>query len=143
MKKVYKKRRRSRQVLLQMLYSLSFFNVNEINFEGTVLEILNKNKLDFEYLDLLLSGILKKNTLLDFIIEYNFINYKYFNMLDKIIVKMAIFDMLFNKTVPLKVIINEAIELSKLFSSKGSYIFINKILNNLIKGYIFNIRFLV
>ncbi|HIH2763327.1 MAG TPA: transcription antitermination protein NusB [Candidatus Azoamicus sp.] len=142
MKKIYRKRRRSRQVLLQMLYSLSFFEVKDVNFEGTILEVLNKNKLDFLYLDLLVSGILKKNSLLDFIIEYNFINYKYFNILDKIIVKMAIYDILFNKTVPLKVIINESIELSKLFSSKGSYIFINKILNNLIKGYIFNIKFL-
>lgn len=142
MKKIYKKRRRSRQVLLQMLYSLSFFDVKEINFEGTILEILNKNKLDFLYLDLLLSGIFKKKDLLDFIIEYNFVSYKYFNVLDKIIVKIAVFDIFFNKNVPLKVIINEAIELSKLFSSKGSYIFINKILNNLIKGYIFNSRFL-
>ncbi|HIH2763653.1 MAG TPA: transcription antitermination factor NusB [Candidatus Azoamicus sp.] len=141
MKKIYKKKRRSRQVLLQILYSLSFFDVTEINFRGTVIEILNKNKLDFLYLDLLLSGILKKHILLDFIIEYNFINYKYFNILDKLIVKMAIFDIYFNKNIPLKVVVNEAIELSKLFSSKGSYIFINKILNNLIKGYIFNIKF--
>ncbi|HIH2762390.1 MAG TPA: transcription antitermination factor NusB [Candidatus Azoamicus sp.] len=142
MKKVYKKRRRSRQILLQILYSLNFFDVKEINFKGTVIEILNKNKLDFLYLDLLLSGILKKNIFLDFIIECNFINYKYFNILDKVIVKIAIFDIFFNKNIPLKVIVNESIELSKLFSSKGSYIFINKILNNLIKGYIFNIRFL-
>lgn len=142
MKKVYKKKRRSRQILLQILYSLTFFDVKEINFEGTVIEILNKNKLDFLYLDLLLSGILKKNIFLDFIIECNFINYKYFNILDKVIVKIAIFDIFFNKNIPLKVIVNESIELSKLFSSKGSYIFINKILNNLIKGYIFNIRFL-
>ncbi|HIH2762696.1 MAG TPA: transcription antitermination factor NusB [Candidatus Azoamicus sp. MARI] len=142
MKKVYKKRRRSRQILLQILYSLNFFDVKEINFKGTVIEMLNKNKIDFLYLDLLLSGMLKKKKILDIIIEYNFINYKYFNILDKIIVKMAIFDIFFNKNVPLKVIVNEAIELSKIFSSKGSYIFINKILNNLIKGYIFNVKFL-
>lgn len=143
MKKIYKKRRRSRQLLLQVLYSLNFFDIKDINFEGTVIEILNKNKLDVLYLDLLLSGILKKDLFLEFVLEYNFSNYKYFNILDKIIVKIAIFDIFFNDNVPLKVIINESIELSKCFSSKGSYIFVNKILNDLIKGYIFNINFFI
>lgn len=141
MKKIYKKRRRSRQLLLQVLYSLNFFDIKEINFEGTVIEILNKNKLDFIYLDLLLSGILKKDLFLESVVEYNFINYKYFNLLDKIIVKIAIFDVFFNESIPLKVVINESIELSKHFSSKGSYVFINKILNDIIKGYIFNVKF--
>lgn len=141
MKKFYKKKRRSRKILLQVLYSLNFSGL-DLNIENTVLDCINENKIDYVYLNFLLTGILKKDEMLNFIVNYNFINYNYFNVLDKIIVKMSIFDIYFN-IIPLKVIINESIELAKIFSSKGSYIFINKILNSLIRGYVFNNKFFI
>lgn len=139
MKKIYKKKRRVRKILLQKLYALDFSN-SEISFKKTAIEYINFNKIDYVYLNFSFDGILKKKTILNFLVNYNFSNYNYFNFLDKIIIRIAIFEVFFN-FIPLKVIISESIELAKLFSSKNSYIFINKILNSVIKGYIFNNKF--
>jgi len=52
---------------------------------------------------------------------------------DKNILRLAIYEILFNNTVPAKAAINEAVELAKLFGSNTSSRFINGVL-----GTIFN-----
>ncbi|MDE6181997.1 MAG: N utilization substance protein B, partial [Eubacteriales bacterium] len=57
--------------------------------------------------------------------------------LDKVdlaILRLAIFEILFEEDIPNKVAINEAIEIAKEYSSEKSYKFINGILANLEKG---------
>ena len=53
--------------------------------------------------------------------------------IDKNILRLAIYEILFNNTVPAKAAINEAVELAKLFGSNTSGRFINGVL-----GTIFN-----
>lgn len=53
--------------------------------------------------------------------------------IDKNILRLAIFEILFNNTVPAKAAINEAVELAKTFGSETSSRFINGVL-----GTIFN-----
>ena len=53
--------------------------------------------------------------------------------IDKNILRLAIYEILFNNTVPAKAAINEAVELAKLFGSNTSSRFINGVL-----GTIFN-----
>jgi N utilization substance protein B len=53
--------------------------------------------------------------------------------IDKNILRLAIYEILFNNTVPAKAAINEAVELAKLFGSDASSRFINGVL-----GTIFN-----
>ncbi|MEO6891819.1 MAG: transcription antitermination factor NusB [Ktedonobacteraceae bacterium] len=53
--------------------------------------------------------------------------------IDKNILRLAIYEILFNNTVPAKAAINEAVELAKLFGSDTSSRFINGVL-----GTIFN-----
>ena len=49
---------------------------------------------------------------------------------DRIILRMATFELLHSDTPP-KVIINEAVELTKQFSDEGHYKFINGVLSNI------------
>ena len=53
--------------------------------------------------------------------------------IDKNILRLAIYEILFNNTVPAKAAINEAVELAKIFGSETSSRFINGVL-----GTIFN-----
>jgi len=53
--------------------------------------------------------------------------------IDKNILRLAIYEILFNNTVPAKAAINEAVELAKLFGSNTSSRFVNGVL-----GTIFN-----
>ena len=49
---------------------------------------------------------------------------------DRNILRLAIFEILFNNKVPVKVAVNEAVELAKTFGSEGSAKFINGVLGS-------------
>ena len=51
-------------------------------------------------------------------------------MVDRSILRLAIFEILFDNGVPVKVAINEAIELAKLFANDNSAKFINGVLGS-------------
>ncbi|MBE3567845.1 MAG: transcription antitermination factor NusB [Thermogemmatispora sp.] len=51
--------------------------------------------------------------------------------IDKNILRLAIYEILFNNTVPAKAAINEAVELAKLFGSDSSSRFVNGVLGTI------------
>lgn len=56
-------------------------------------------------------------------------------MIDKIILKMCIYEFTHFSSVPVKVSINEYVEISKEYSSPNSSTFVNGVLNNIYKDY--------
>lgn len=52
-------------------------------------------------------------------------------VVDRNILRMAIFEMIFHKATPPKVVINEAVELAKTFGSESSPRFVNGVLGSL------------
>lgn len=52
-------------------------------------------------------------------------------IIDRAILRMAIYEMAFDKSVPIKVAINEAVELAKTYGSVNSAKFINGVLGSL------------
>ncbi|MGI5826129.1 MAG: transcription antitermination factor NusB [Patescibacteria group bacterium] len=55
------------------------------------------------------------------------------NKIDLAILRLAIFELLIQKTEPPKVIIDEAVELGKEFGSENSASFVNGVLGNILK----------
>ncbi|SFV57632.1 Transcription termination protein NusB [hydrothermal vent metagenome] len=53
--------------------------------------------------------------------------------IEKSILLLATFELLYKKEIPPRVVINEAIEISKEYGADNSYKFINNILDNFIK----------
>ena len=51
-------------------------------------------------------------------------------LIDRNILRLAIFEMLLNNKVPVKVAINEAVELAKMFGSENSSKFVNGVLGS-------------
>jgi N utilization substance protein B len=51
--------------------------------------------------------------------------------IDRNILRIAVFEMLFDPDIPVKVAINEAVELAKLFGSESSRRFVNGALGTL------------
>jgi N utilization substance protein B len=78
----------------------------------------------------LVEGVLKHRDELDGIIERSAPNWPIDQMsrVDKTILRLAIFEVLFHNRVPLKAAINEAVELGKRFGSDSSSRFINGVL---------------
>ena len=56
------------------------------------------------------------------------------NKVDLSILRLGVYELLFEKTQPQKVIIDEAIELAKEFGGDSSAAFVNGALGNLVKG---------
>ena len=54
-------------------------------------------------------------------------------VVDRNILRMAIFEMIFHKATPPKVVINEAVELAKTFGSESSPRFVNGVLGSLVE----------
>jgi N utilization substance protein B len=52
-------------------------------------------------------------------------------IIDRNILRLAIFEILFDNKVPVKVVVSEAVELAKTFGSEKSYKFINGVLGAL------------
>jgi N utilization substance protein B len=53
--------------------------------------------------------------------------------MDRIVLRMGAFELLYDKSVPPKVVINEAVELAKAFGGDNSSKFINGVLGSLLK----------
>lgn len=129
MKKNTKKLYTSRKILLQNLYGITLNNEHIILHS---IKAINKNKINLNYIENLIKKIKEKNTILELIIAvHTKIN---LCIIEKLILKIAICEIFYNKIVPLKVIINESILLSKTFCTHKSHKIINKILDNLIKN---------
>ncbi|MFZ5943395.1 MAG: transcription antitermination factor NusB [Bacillota bacterium] len=54
---------------------------------------------------------------------------------DRNLLRLAVYEMLFDSTTPAKVAVNEALELAKIFGSEESPKFINGILGQIIKNH--------
>jgi transcription antitermination protein NusB len=83
-----------------------------------------------EFARSLVYGVLEHHDKLDQLIEKSAPNWPIDQMsrIDKNILRLAIFEILFDNRVPLKAAINEAVELGKRFGSDSSSRFINGVL---------------
>jgi len=79
----------------------------------------------------LVEGVRKEADKIDQIIEKHSLNWKLNRMsfVDRNILRIAVFELLFCDEIPLKVSINEAIEIAKTYGDKNSAPFINGILD--------------
>ena len=84
------------------------------------------------YLDELVGGVVEHQAELDKIIQKHLRSQRIAKM-DLIILRLGIYEMLYNTQVPNRVVLNEAIELAKTFSDDQSRKFVNGILSNVMK----------
>ncbi len=132
----FKKRNKARKLTLFSLYNEEMINTSIQDLENQILEKYNKKKLDFIYFKQLLENIQSNKKLLDTIINNNMDKNTYMSVIDKIIIRIATYEIYFCKNIPENVIINESLNLSKKFSTKNAYMIVNKILNNIKNSYI-------
>ena len=128
-------RRQARMIALQTLYEYD-------TAQHTPQEVLQRHAEErhlqpnvVEYAQELVSGVCEHLTEIDAHIQSAAREWPLQQMarIDKNILRLAIYEILFNNTVPAKAAINEAVELAKIFGSDTSSRFINGVL-----GTIFN-----
>ena len=102
--------------------------------DGADLELaeLTKNgEDDFKFLALLFTEVVKQNDFLEEHIQKRTKNWdvERIALTDRVILKLALVEMMNSPSIPIKVSINEAIEISKMYSTPKSKQFINGVLD--------------
>lgn len=125
-------RHKARSAAVQALYQWDMMGcpVDEINSD--FIEDKDRKALDSDYLDSLLIGVGANYETIEKAVT-PFLD-REFNKVDPIersILRLSVYEMLFHRSVPLKVIINEGVELAKTFGSDHGYKFINGTLDKL------------
>ena len=90
-----------------------------------------------DYTRFLLSGVIKEQQALDRFIATASENWKIgrITYVDKNILRVAVYEMLYSPEVPPKVAIDEALELAKKFGAEDSKDFINGILDRILRDH--------
>jgi len=126
-------RRKAREVTLQVLYELDVQNIG-------VREAIERFWANFDapeetrsFSTLLIEGAWNHREQIDKLISDNSENWTMTRMsrVDKSILRMAVYELLFCNDIPPKVTLNEAIDLGKAYGSENSGAFINGILDAL------------
>ena len=129
-------RRKARIVALQALYEL---DCTEHKTEAALAHLASEELLPQEALSFseeLVQGVLQNKSEADNLIKHFAPAFPTEQMpiIDRIILRIAIFEILFNNT-PVKVAINEAVELAKGFGSDSSPRLINGVLGSVATEY--------
>jgi len=127
-------RRLCRIACMQYLYSWSINRPEDLNED--LREFYEEQEEDRDYYafaDELIFGVVENLETIDAKIREIASNWDFDRIakIDLSILRMAIYELLFRKDIPPVVTINEAIDLSKLYSSEESRRFINGILDKL------------
>jgi N utilization substance protein B len=127
-------RRKQRELAFSLLFEKNFDMERDVNeIYSTAIEI--RDEEPDEFVNQIVNGVFLHYDEIMQIIEKNSQGWK-LNRISRVslsIMQLAIYEMLFTD-IPLKVSINEAIELSKLYDDDKARAFINGILNAVAKG---------
>ena len=125
-----KHRHRARRLVLQGLYEWQISG-NSISDIETNLLIENQHRVfDQEFLHQFLHGILTETSELDAIFnEYLDRNLDEITPVELAILRMGVYELKHRLDVPYKVVLNESVELCKIFGASESHKYINGILD--------------
>jgi N utilization substance protein B len=126
-------RRKSREFALQVLYQLNITKKDVHKSLAQFLDHFSGNEEKDDFMERLVLGVLEHCKEIDRLIEKYSENWRLDRMtiIDRAILRMATFELLYCGEIPPKVTLNEAIELGKRFGSEDSGSFINGILDRI------------
>ncbi|AWD32383.1 N utilization substance protein B [Candidatus Kinetoplastibacterium sorsogonicusi] len=125
-------RSRARELALQNLYTW-LINVNDnTNINDDNFNELNSYNIDVVWYKTLLEGIKKDaNFLRNSFLEYIDRSLQEMSPIEHAILLIGSFELIMKKDIPYKVVINESIELSKIYGGSDGFKFINGVLDKL------------
>ena len=92
-------------------------------------------EVDEKYSDVLINGIKENQTQIDLLIAESLTNWTIDRIprVDRNILRIAVYELLFQKDVPVNVVISEAVKLAEDLSTDDSAAFVNGTLANIVK----------
>jgi N utilization substance protein B len=127
------KRRKSREGTLQILFQLEFDDSDPDDVVNQFWEAKKASREIKDYSSYLIKGITSHRNSIDRIIQSASEHWRLSRMavVDRNILRMAVFELFYEEGLAPAIVINEAIEVAKKFSSDQAAQFINGILDGL------------
>jgi N utilization substance protein B len=127
------KRRRSREFALQVLYQLDITKQDAVKTLSQFRNHFSQREKSDGFEERIVLGVLEHGQEIDRLIGRYSENWRLdrMSMIDRNILRMAIFELIYCEDIPPKVTLNEAIELGKRYGSEDSGSFINGILDRI------------
>jgi len=128
------KRRQVREKVLQVLYA---HEISHDPIDGVIENIvsdLKKDQATFDFARTLILKVVETEAELDTIIRKRVANWEFSRLalVDRMILRMCICELLYFEDIPPKVSINEAIEIARRFSTEKSDKFVNGVLDSVL-----------
>jgi N utilization substance protein B len=139
------KRRVAREIALQSLYQIEMNHVSPMEAVTSVIEEAENDneselevadeKLSPDYIVELVEGTFTHKKEIDILLEEYLKGWQMdrLSRIDREVLRLAVYEMVYRDDVPPKVVVNEAIELSKHFGTEESGKFVNGVLGKMIK----------
>ena len=127
------KRRRSREFALQVLYQLEITKQGALQAMVQLRENFSPEEGEDEFAKRIVLGVTEHRQEIDRLIEERSENWRLNRMtiIDRNILRIAIFELSYCDDIPPKVTLNEAIDLGKRYGTEESGSFINGILDRI------------
>lgn len=126
-------RHNARRYALQGLYQWSFSEIKSAELIDQFLEENDVTDVDLIYFKDLVTGTIQHVTLIDkLMISHLDRKMSALNPVELSALRLAIYELLFRKDVPYKVVIDEALELVKEFGAEEGHRYVNAILDALV-----------
>jgi len=127
------KRRRARELAVQVLFHLEFSPDDPTEVFNLICENFQSPESIRDFSRRLVLGVSEKKDHLDKIISQASRNWRIERMtrLDRSILRLAAFEMMFVPDIPARVSLDEAVEIGKKFGSEDSGRYINGVLDNI------------
>ena len=127
-------RRKARELAIQAVYSWQLSQNNIADVETNFLTENSSRRFDIPYFQQLFRGVSAKVGSIDEKISPHVDRpLDEVDHVEKAILRVAVFELLDCNDVPYRVIINEAIELAKVFAADDSHKFVNGVLDKVVK----------
>lgn len=125
------KKRNARQIAIQTLFQVEMTDCDP--HEALTYVLQDKKTNDF--LETIISGVLKNKGQIDATIQSALTNWTLdrLSRVDLAILRIAVYELNYLQDAPVAVIINEAVELGKIFGNDENGKFINGVLSQVIK----------
>lgn len=128
-------RRVAREIAMQTLFSREFGNDNFAEMLSPICLEAQVSPAAEKFGSVLIQGVIENVTLIDSIIKKYAVEWdlERIAFVDKNIMRIAIYELVFSESTPVAVVINEALEIAKNYSGREAPRFINGILGKIIK----------
>lgn len=128
-------RHKARKLAIQAIYQWHMTKNETHNIISFLQATANPRKVDFQFFSEIVVGVINNIGIIDATITDSSVSRKIteLNIVELSILRLAIYELMYRPEIPYKVVINEAIELTKIFGSLEGAKFVNGALDKLSK----------